>query len=97
MSTLTFDNIKKQINALEIYLGDESIDADVALQVITKLRDSFEWASSAQYTSEYLNDLVFSEKDALGVEGSDDLPDSMRDEVRDIQRDIINFFADDEQ
>ena len=93
MSTLTFDSIKNKINSLEIYLGDESIDADVALQVITKLRDSFEWASSAKYSAEYLNDLVFSEKDALDVNGSDDLPESMRTEVRDIQNDIINFFS----
>jgi len=86
----------KEINGLEFYLGNEGQDSDVVLQVIDRLRNNLRYAESTEYTQNQLREICFSENDPLAVEGADDLPGLMLEEVREIQYGIINWYAKDE-
>ena len=90
----TFNSIKKLINALEYYAGDEDASSDFIMQAQYKLADQFERAGSAEWTRQELNDFIF-DNDVLDFIDANDaiVADSFRDDVREIQHAIIGFFG----
>ena len=90
----TFNSIKKLIDGLEYYVGDEDASSDFIMQAKYKLADQFERARSAEWTRQELNDFVFDNDvlDFIDVNGAT-VADRFRDDVREIQHAIICFFG----
>ena len=96
----TFNSIKKLIDGLEYYAGDEDVSSDFIMQAKYKLADQFERAfersGSAEWTRQELtvNDFIF-DNDVLDFIDTNDaiVVDSFRDDVREIQHAIICFFG----
>ena len=59
----TFNSIKKLIDGLEYYAGDEDVSSDLIMQAQYKLADQFERVGerggSAEWTRQELNDFIF--------------------------------------
>ena len=87
----TFNSIKKLIDGLEYYVGDEDVSSDFIRQAQYTLVDQFESAASAEWTRQELNDFIF-DNDVLDANDVI-VVDSFRDDVREIQHAIINFFS----
>ena len=94
----TFNSIKKLIDGLEYYAGDEDVSSDLIMQAQYKLADQFERvgerAGSAEWTRQELNDFIF-DSDVLDFIDANDaiVVESFRDDVREIQHAIICFFG----
>ena len=90
MDTIVFE---KEINDLEFYFGNEDQGAEVTLSVINRLRDINEKAKSAEWTNEELTALNFNDSDPLDTQCADDLPEAMKEDIRQIQHGIINYYG----
>lgn len=86
-------NFTKELNDLEIYLGDEGCNVESIQNAIQKVREFNERAKSASYSNEELRQLAFEEIDPLDVSGADDFSDSFKKNVREVQNGIINYYA----
>lgn len=91
---MSHSEIKNKIDALEIYLGDEHINADVFFEVTNSLKKSFEAIVNSNWeTEKELSDWLYNGNDPLDIDGSDDLPEVMCEDIRDIMIDIIREFS----
>ena len=89
-----FNSIKKLINSLEYYAGDEDVSSDFIMQAQCKLADQFERAGSAEWTREELTNFIFDNDVIDFIDDNDaNVVENFRDEVREIQHAIINFFG----
>lgn len=86
-------NFTTKLNELEIYLGDEGCNVEAIQNAIQRVRELNEKAKSASYSNEELTQLAFEEIDPLDVAGSDDFSENFKESVREIQHDIINYYA----
>ena len=86
-------NFTKELNDLEIYLGDEGCNVEAIQNAIQKVRELNERAKSASYSNEELRQLSFEEIDPLDVSGADDFSDNFKKNVREVQHSIINYYA----
>jgi hypothetical protein len=93
----TFNNIKKLIDGLEYYAGDEDASSEIIMEAKYKLDEQFEKAASAEWSKSELNEYIF-DNDVLDFIDVNDgaVCDKLRDDVREIQHAIINFFGNDE-
>ncbi|MGY6275461.1 hypothetical protein [Methylomonas sp. MgM2] len=85
--------IIQRINDLANYLDIEDHRRDVAFDIICKLRKSHEDASNSEYSKQELNDLIFSKNDCLALKGASDLPEEMLEEIRNLQREIVDTYG----
>ncbi|MEQ1623005.1 MAG: hypothetical protein ABL919_16545 [Methylococcales bacterium] len=85
--------LQDRINKLEYFAGDENANSDVIFTIINKLGSVLSQAANSDWSDSNLNEYVLSENDVLDIDGADDICDAMRDDVRDIQRDIVDEFA----
>jgi hypothetical protein len=94
----TFNKIRKMIENIEIWAGEDDVDAEVIMQAHYKIFNQFETAAQAQWTKSELKDFIF-ENDVLDfVENNDVIvQDGFRDDVREIQYEIIEFFGEEEE
>jgi hypothetical protein len=79
------NKFEKEINGLELYLGNEDQSAEVTLSVINKLRLNLEYAKNTDCSNDGLRAEFFEDNDPLDISGAIDLPEIMRDEVSEIQ------------
>jgi len=87
----TFNNIKSLIEALEYYAAGKDASADIIIMSTkNKLLCQFERAASAEWSKSELSDFIF-ENDAFDDEAI--VSDNFKDDVREIQNAMINFFA----
>jgi len=90
---MSYQNLSKEIQSLEIYLGDEEVNTDAVLETMQKLGDVLENVANAHqdWDNDQLREFVLSENDPLDlVEG---VSDSFRESVREIQHGIINYYS----
>lgn len=84
--------IVQKINDLAKYLYIDH-HRDLIFEVIYQLRKSLEEACDGEYTKQDLLDLVFSKNDCLALEGADDLPKEMLEEVDNLHQEIVDAYG----
>ena len=95
----TINGIRKLIDGLEYYAGDEDVSSDLIMKAKYKLADqferAFERACDPEWTRPELNDFIF-DNDVLDFIDDNDaiVVENFRDEVREIQHAIIWIFSD---
>ena len=93
----TFNQIKSMIDDLELYL-DADIDQSngLILNVISKISNQFEVSASAELTKNRLSAYVL-DNDVIDYLDANDAvySDALKDDIREIQHAIINFFGED--
>ena len=84
----------KMIQDLEYYAGDNDANSDLIMQVQCKLRTQLTTASNSESIRSYLNDFIFDDDvlDFIDVNHGI-VSDNFRDDVREIQHGIVNFFG----
>ena len=86
MTKSTFEQIKAEINALKVDASEE------LMTELNILHDQLKTASSAEWTGDELEDLIFSDSDILDS-GVVDEDTKLWSEIRDIQNEIVSFFG----
>ena len=91
----TFNDIKKLIDNLEFYASDEDVDAGIIMKAQYKIFNQFETAAQAQWTKSELKDFVFRD-DVVDFVDAAVVADSFKDDLREIQKEIIDFFGEEQ-
>lgn len=80
-----------QIKNLEIYCGEEDGNANAVLLAMDKLSENLNYAQNAELTRGELSDYMLSDHDVL--DNIDGVSDAFREDVREIQHAIINYYG----
>ncbi|OAI01415.1 hypothetical protein [Methylomonas methanica] len=85
--------IIQQINDLADHLDIKDQNRDVVNNVISKLQESHDDACKNEYTKPELVELIFSRNDCLATEGADELPARMREDILNLQHEIVDTYG----
>jgi hypothetical protein len=83
----------QRINGLASNLDKNDPNRQVADHVISKLLKSHDDASNNEYSKPELVDLIFSRNDCLATEGADKLPATMREDILNLQQEIVDTYG----
>ena len=90
----TFHSIIRMINDLGLYLNVDIDQSNEFWNVIYKISNQFETAASAEWTKHELSAYIF-DNDVIDYLDANDVVynDALKEDVREIQHAIINFFG----
>ena len=88
---MSIESLQAEIKSLEVFLGEEDGNSESVLYTIKTLNEILEMLPNQDWDAETIRDHVLSDNDPL--DRIDGVSDSFRENVREVQHGIINYFS----